>query len=176
MNQHAKYGALAASLTLAGVASHALPHVMGVSTVGAVGMLAAAYLPKRYACIPVLATVAIVDAMSGFYALLAMSFVYLAHGLATLSVSKPLVSIGVRSVGIAAVVNAVVFYLVSNLTPIAMGFYPNTAEGWLACYVAGLPFLLKGILANVIYGGAAFGLIALLEKLDAHRILAPQRD
>jgi len=176
MNQRAWNGVTAAALTLAGVASHALPHAMGVSTVGAVGMLAAAYLPKRYAAMPVLATVLIVDAMTGFYAILAMGIVYLAHLLAMLAARRPLASIGIGPIAIAAIVNAFVFFLVSNLSPMAMGYYPNTVEGWIACYVAALPFLLRGILANMVYGGIAFGMIALLGKFDAHRILVTQRD
>ena len=57
----------------------------------------------------------------------------------------------------------------------AMGFFPNTLEGWIACYGAGLPFLLKGIVANAIYGGAAFGVIALTGAFDADRFSTAQR-
>ncbi|MEL7190701.1 MAG: DUF6580 family putative transport protein, partial [Pseudomonadota bacterium] len=156
--------------------SHALPHPMGVSTVGAVGMLAAAYLPRKLVIVPVFATILIVDAINGFYSLLAMSFVYIGHLVAALSVSPMLSSIKARSVALAAVISAVVFYLLSNLTPMAMGYYPNTIEGWVTCYVNALPFLLRGILANMIYGGIAFGLIALIGASDARRLFAAQRD
>ncbi|MEM7781565.1 MAG: DUF6580 family putative transport protein [Pseudomonadota bacterium] len=176
MSDHARHGFVALMVMLAGVASHALPHPMGVSTVGAVGMLAAAYLPRKLVIVPVIATVLIVDAINGFYNLLAMSFVYLGHLAAALSVSPVLSSINVRSVALAALVSAVVFYLLSNLTPMAMGYYPNTLEGWITCYVNALPFLLRGILANAIYGGIAFGLIALIGASDARRFFATQRD
>ena len=89
-----------------------------------------------------------------------MAFVYLAHLAAawslTLVLSPARNKISVSAFGGAAVLSAVVFYAVSNATPIALGFYPNTTEGWIACYVAGLPFLLKGLLANVIFGGIGF--------------------
>lgn len=175
MNHHLKNGFLAASLALAGVLSHALPHPMGVSTVGAVGMVAAAYLPRHLMLVPVLATLLAIDSINGFYGLLAMSFVYAGHLLAAVAVQPVLRKIGVTSVGLAAIGSSLVFYLVSNLTPIAMGFYPNTAEGWIACYAAGLPFLLKGMLANAVYGGAAFGVVALTGAFDADRISAAQR-
>jgi hypothetical protein len=45
------------------------------------------------------------------------------------------------------------------VSPLAMGFYPNTVAGWLACYVAGIPFLLRGIAANLIFGAVAFSSI-----------------
>lgn len=176
MSQHARNGIVALLLTLAGIASHALPHAMGVSTVGAVGMLAAAYLPKRLVLLPVLGTVLVVDAINGFYSLLAMSFVYLGHLAAAYAVTPVLATIKVRSVAVAAIVSAVVFYLLSNLTPMAMGFYPSTFAGWVDCYVNALPFFLRGILANAVFGGLAFGLITLIGASDAGRLFAAKRD
>ena len=175
MNHHLKNGLVAASLALAGVLSHALPHPVAVSTVGAIGMVAAGYLPRRLMLVPVLATIFVIDMVNGFYGLLAMSFVYAGHLLAVIAAKPILRKIGVASVGLAAIGSAVVFYLVSNLTPMAMGFFPNTLEGWMACYLAGLPYLLKGILANAVYGGAAFGVIALTGAFDADRISAAER-
>ena len=167
---------LIVALALAGVVSHALPHPMGVSSVGALGMLAAAYLPRTLTVIPVLITLVIVDAFNGFYGALAMSFVYLGHLAAALRVRPALGAIGVRSVALASIICAVVFYAISNLTTMAMGYYPNTFEGWIACYAAGLPFLLKGIVANAAYRGLAFGLIAMIGASDAHRFFAAQRN
>ena len=171
MDRHLKDGLLAVSLALAGVLSHALPHPMGVS----IGMVAAAYLPRRLMLVPVLATVLLIDAVNGYYSALAMSFVYAGHLLAAVVVRPVLGKIGIRPVAFAAIASAVVFYLISNLTPMAMGFYPNTVEGWVACYIAGLPFLLKGILANALYGGAAFVIIALTGAFDADRFAAAKR-
>lgn len=175
MNQPLKDGLLAASLALAGILSHALPHPMGVSTVGAIGMVAAAYMSRRLMLVPVLATVLLIDGMNGFYSALAMGFVYAGHLLAALAVRPVLHRIGITPVVLAAFASAVMFYLVSNITPMAMGFYPNTLEGWIACYTNGLPFLLKGIFANVIFGGAAFGIIALTGVFDADRFTATKR-
>ena len=162
-------------LSAVGVGTHVLPHDMGVSTVGAISMLAAAYLPRRLALAPVLVTVLVVDAINGFYALLAMSFVYLAYLAATLAVAPQLRSTSTRNILLAAVVNAVVFYLISNITPMAMSFYPATLAGWVECYVNGLPFLLKGILANLVFGGVAFGVIRLAREYGAHRVSAAER-
>ncbi len=163
------------SLAAAGVITHLLPHDMGFSTVGAVSMLAAAYLSPRLMLLPVLVTVTVADAVNGFYGLLPMSFVYLAHLAGALAVRPLLRSTTAGRIAGAAVVNAVVFYLVSNLTPMAMGFYPATVEGWLACYVSALPFLLKGIVANGVFGGAVFGVIWLVREHRAHRFAAAQR-
>lgn len=85
MDRHLRSGIIVFALFTLGAATHLLPHQMGVSTIGAVGMLAAAFLPRHLALVPVLATLLIGDAVSGFYGALAMSFVYLAHFAATVA-------------------------------------------------------------------------------------------
>lgn len=164
-----------------GILTHAVPHQFGVSTVGAVGMVAAAYLPRRLMLIPVFLTIFVVDALGGFYALAAMSFVYLGHLLAAFVLPAVLGRISVSRVASAAVLSAFVFYLVSNLTPMAMGYYPPTLDGLVTCYVNGLPYLFKGVLANLGFGGLAFAAIhkwglpgvARMKVSDAHRHASP---
>lgn len=176
MGRHLRSGLIVLALVTLGAATHLLPHQMGVSTIGAVGMLAAAFLPHRLALVPVLATVLIGDAVNGFYSLLAMSFVYLAHLAATISAMPMLRRRGIREIVLAAVANAGVFYLISNLTPMVMGYYPATPGGWTACYVNALPFLARGILANLVFGGFAFGVLGMIGYGYADRLAAPQRN
>lgn len=175
MKDSTRHIAVLLALSLFGIASHMAPHDMGVSTVGVVSMLAAAYLPRALMFIPALLTVFIVDAVVGFYGALAMSFVYLGHLAGVLAVRPILRSIGFQSVVFASIINAVVFYLLSNLTPMALGFYPASVEGWISCYVNALPFLLRGVMANLIFGGIAFGVIWLVKDYRAHRFAASQR-
>jgi hypothetical protein len=148
---------IAVALCVVGASSHLLPHPAGMSTVGAIGMLAAAYLPKHLLPLPVLVTIATVDAINGTYHITAMALVYAAHLLSAVGVAPILRRVRILHLGGAAITSAVIFYLVSNLTPLALGFYPNTVAGWLTCYVAGIPFLLRGIAANLIFGAVAFG-------------------
>lgn len=169
------------ALSVLGVISHLVPHSAGMSTVGAIGMMAAALLPRHLLPVPVLLSIVAFDLINGTYQIAAMAFVYLAHLAAVWSLT-PVLSpakkkISLPSFGGAAVLSAVVFYAVSNATPIALGFYPNTVEGWMACYLAGLPFLLKGVLANVIFGGVAFTGIWLARKVangDVARLTSSQ--
>ena len=148
-------------LSAVGTLTHLVPHDMGVSTVGALSMLCAVYLPRRLLVVPVLLAVLIVDGINGFYGAAAMSFVYLAHVLAAVSLVPLGGSVGPRWVLGAAAVQAIVFYAVSNITPMAMAYYPNTLDGWLACYVNGLPFLFKGFAANLVFGGIAIAGVGL---------------
>ena len=113
--------------------------------------------------------VAVSDLLAGGYAIPAMSVVYGAHVLATLGTAPCLSRIAPRTIIYAGVLNAVIFFLFSNLTPMLMGYYANTLAGWLACYINALPYLLKGILANLVFGGIAFSLIAVIGRRYAHR-------
>ncbi len=177
MNQSSalQTGLVLVGITVLGVVTHLLPHDMGFTTVGAVGMLAAAYLPRALMPVPVLITVIAADLMIGAYGFWAMAFVYLGHASAALAVGPVLRRIRPSMVFAAALVNAVVFYLISNITPMVMGFYPPTLEGWWLCYANGIPFLLRGIAANLAFGSLFFGLIWLVRYIRAHRLAAAQR-
>ena len=175
MNRLAQYGLILGSLSLLGVLTHMVPHDMGISTVGGVGMLAAAYLPPRLLFAPVFLTLFIVDAVHGFYALPAIGLVYLGHIAAAYAVYPTLQNVRVATVLGASVASAITFYLVSNIAPMVMGYYPTTLEGWVACYLNGLPFLLRGVVANLLFGCLFFGLIALTGASFAHRIASTQR-
>ena len=159
-------------LTAVGVVTHAMPHGGGFSTVGGVGMLAAALLPRVLVPIPVLVTVLAVDAVSGFYAIWAMLLVYGAHALAAVSVSDVLQKITGMRVLSGAALSAVVFFLVSNLSQMALGFYDNTLAGWIQCYVAALPFLFRELLANLVFGGGGLLAVVALRRAHAHRLTA----
>jgi len=158
-------------LSTLGFFTHITPHEMGFSTVGAVSLLAVVYLPWRLCFIPPLVTLSLYDYVHGGYGFAGMSFVYMAHIAATYTVYPILKRIAVTSIAGAAAINAVVFYLISNITPMALSFYPNSIDGWLFCYSNGLPFLLKGLLANLLFAGIVFSVILLSKKLYAHRFV-----
>ena len=70
-------------------------------------------------------------------------------------------------IGGAALGATLVFYLVSNFGVWAGGvMYPATLTGLLAAYVAGLPFLLNSMLANLVFSGALFGISKRLGVFD----------
>ena len=150
---------IALALCVVGASSHLLPHPAGMSTVGAIGMLAAAYLPRHLVPLPVLVSVATVDVTIGTYGIASMALVYIAHLVSAAGVIPILARVRVLRIGGAAVISAVIFYLISNAAPLAAGYYPSTVSGWISCYAAGIPFLLRGIAANLIFGAVAFGAV-----------------
>jgi len=154
-------------LSAIGSLTHLAPHEIGFSTVGAVSLLAVAYLPWRLCFIPPLVTVSFYDYVHGGYGFTGMSFVYLAHVLAAYGVYPILKKITVMPIVGASAVNAVIFYLISNITPMALKFYPNNLDGWLLCYFNGLPYLLKGLFANLLFASIAFTIIIASKRLYA---------
>ena len=161
-------------ITVLGAITHLVPHPAGFSTIGTVGLLAVALLPMKFVPVPVLISTITFDLIHGTYGFAAMSFVYAAHLAAAWSVAPLLAGKGwankqllrparerIPQIAGAGIVSALVFYLISNLTPMALAFYPNTLTGWLTCYINGLPFLLRGIIANLIFAGIAFGALTL---------------
>ena len=140
-----------------GIGLHLLPHPAGLSVVGGLSMISAYYLPRRVSLFPP-AVVALVGQIfaPGSFPLEAMAIVFAGHILAMLAIMFDRLPLGFVRYGRGALVHAVVFYLVSNLAPLALGYYPNTVAGWVACYVAGIPFLFLGLLSNLVYGGVGF--------------------
>ncbi|MEE8439659.1 MAG: hypothetical protein V3S07_08720, partial [Micropepsaceae bacterium] len=79
MNISIRNWLILAGLTCLGLVTHLVPHSMGVSTLGALSMLAAAYLPRHLLLIPIFITVVAADLMVGPFGWAAMGFVYLGY-------------------------------------------------------------------------------------------------
>lgn len=63
-----------------------------------------------------------------------------------------------------SIVSALVFFLVTNFGVWwGASFYPQTFNGLIAAYVAGLPFLQNGLLGTLFYSAVLFGGYELLK-------------
>lgn len=51
----------------------------------------------------------------------------------------------------AAVGSSLAFFVLSNFSVWAAGYYSRTAEGLVACYVAGLPFLTGTLIGDLVW-------------------------
>ncbi len=77
--------------------------------------------------------------------------------------------INARNVIGSGLIGSLAFFLITNfgvwMAPASL--YPNTAEGLIGCYVAGIPFLLNSIAGTLVFSGVLFGSYALiLPKLE----------
>ena len=62
---------------------------------------------------------------------------------------------------------AVIFYLVTNFGVwLGSDFYPQTAEGLIACYVAALPFFGNTLVSTYAFSGLFYGLMRMAGQQD----------
>lgn len=151
-------------LALASVA-HLLPHPFGVSSVGATALYAGAYGGKSTHWLVPLLPLTLGLFITGLYEPTVMIAVFAGFALASfagrwLLRSEPKTA----HFGIAVVVGATLFFLVSNFAIWWAGYYPPTAAGLVACYVAGLPYLGIACVADALYTAVLFGLHKAIEQ------------
>lgn len=158
------------SLVLVAAATRLLPHPPNFVPVGAMALFGAAALPKKWLAflLPILAyylsdlvlnNVFYAEYFQGFY--WGMDpWIY--GGIALMILFGMVVlrgsSLGWGRIGGAALGASVIFFLLSNFGVWLGGMmYPKTADGLMACYVAGLPFLGMSLAANLVFSGVLFG-------------------
>lgn len=166
-----RFLALAAMILFVAMA-RLLPHPPNFAPVESMALFAGAvFLDKRLAILVPLVAMAISDiglallfgAGYGFHKLLPVVYACIA---ATVVLGFLLRGrIGVLSVGAASVVSALGFFAITNFFVWwGSSFYPQTAQGLIACYVAALPFLKNAIAGALVYSLILFGGHALLRR------------
>lgn len=154
--------AFLAGLILLAAATRILPHPHNVTPIGAMALLGAAYLNRKYLAllVPLLALWLSNLALDNLvYAPYYEGFVWFSQpavfiafvlivGLGWLLLKKvtPLRLLG------ASLGASVLFYLVSNFgTWIGGGIYPQTFSGLMSCYIAGLPFFRNTLMGDLFF-------------------------
>lgn len=159
---------LMAVLTRLGL--HLLPHPpYNFSPIAAIGLFGAACFDRRWLAlaVPFLALFisdlvlnnVIYRAFFPEFAFFTSWWIYLAFGLAMAlgwlflrAKQSPARLIGT------SLAASLLFFLITNFSVWFEGtMYPKTAEGLLACYAAGIPFLGNTILGDLFFTGALFG-------------------
>lgn len=153
--------------TLIGLSTilHLLPHAFGVSTIGATALYAGTYGNKKTAWSIPLIPLTIGIAVTGWYEPIVMLSVFAGYSLSTLAGYWFLSNKrSYQRFGLAVLVGAGIFYLVSNFAIWWVGYYPPTAAGLLLCYINGLPYFGQAMLADAAYCFVLFGLHILIEQ------------
>ncbi len=154
-------------ITLVAAAMRLLPHPPNFTPIAAMALFGGAqYTSKRAAFVIPLAAMALSDVALGFGFHRLMPFVYGSFAL--------IVCLGLwirqrrslLSIGAAALVGSVLFFVVTNFGVWLEGhLYPPTVEGLLACYVAAIPFFRNTLAGDAVYTIVLFGGFALAQKL-----------
>ena len=138
-------------------AARVVPHPLNVTPVGALGLFCGAYVAGRWACLLPLAALLPGDLAMGLYDPLVMPFVYL--GFACSAFCGRIFLHEQRTIprfGGGVLAAALAFYLVSNFG-MWMAAWPMSWEGLVGCYASGLPYLLRTLAGNALYGVVLFG-------------------
>jgi hypothetical protein len=160
-------------IVLAAAMTRLLPHPPNVTAITALALFGGAHFADRRLAIGVpLAALLVSDIALGFYwqwdfrALQGHMWVQYASFLAIVCLGFLLRdSRNAMRVGTLALSGSVLFFLVTNLGEWAFQpWYPKTAAGLAASYVAGIPFFRNMLVGDLAYTALMFGGFALLER------------
>ena len=152
-----------------------LPHWPNFTPVAALALFGAATFDRKWlGLVAPLAAMLLSDALIGFHASMVAVYISFAltWGIGLYLRSRPT---AVRIIT-ASVLSSILFFLITNAAVwFGSSFYPQTAQGLLACYAAGLAFYngqsfgLNGLVGDLFFSGLLFGGYALLQ-LRFHKL------
>ena len=160
-------------LLVLGVAGRVLPHVENFTPVAAIALFAGFLFRRRLvaAAVP-LAIMAVSDAFLGPTPLGLKITVYGAFLFPLVFAPLLRKRLSPVRIGGSALIAALFFYVATNFAVwLGTAFYPQTLGGLLACYGAGLPFLAKKLLGDLLWSGAIFGTYAVIRQLQLRNVL-----
>jgi hypothetical protein len=163
-SNHARLAALLSAI-VAAAALRLVPHPPNFSPIDAMALFSGAYLGKRgIAFVAPLAALLLSDLVLGFY-----------HGMATVYATVALIVVigwWISSrrtplrIAAAAIASSVIFFVITNFGMwLFSGFYPLTAAGLAACYVAAIPFFQNTVAGDLFYAVLLFGGFRIAELL-----------
>lgn len=146
-----------------------IPHYPNFTPIGAMALFGGAYLTKKWqAFVITLGALFVSDLAINLiiYDRLVLLhsmwlWVYGSFSIIILWGAKFLKKVSTASVIFSSLTASILFFVISNfgvwvVDPINL--YPNTGTGLLACYVAGLPYLLGTIFGDLFYSAILFTL------------------
>lgn len=145
------------SIILLGAFSRFIPHPPGFTPIGALGLFSGTYINKQWAWLIPITILLIGDVITGFYEPIIMLSVYISFAF-TACVGRLLLSrrLTVTYMVMAILIAESVFFILSNAS-VWWVYYPRSADGLLLCYINGLPYLWRGVLADMFYCAVLFG-------------------
>jgi len=158
-------GAVIVTLIALSAVLRIVPHPWNLTPVGAMALFSGAMFRNRWiAFLLPLASLFAGDLFVGFHKL--MLIVYASFAI-SVAIGRWLgESRGAARIGSAVFLGAAQFFVVTNFAVWAIGgFYPQTIEGLVNCFVAGVPFFWNTLAGDALYAGILFGGFALAEKM-----------
>ena len=158
-------------MILAGAVMRLVPHPWNFTPIAGMALFGGAYFRDRRAAFGVplaamlLSDFALAATVYGISGLRGIPAVYMAFALTVLLGRLLARNASPLRVGSAAVVSALLFYVVSNFGVwLWSSLYPLTWEGLVSCYVAAIPYLRNAAVGNLVYSAIFFGGFALAQR------------
>lgn len=131
--------------------SRFIPHPPNFTPIGAMAILSGGLFKSlRMGLIIPLAAMLLSDLILGLHS--SILFVYGSITLITLCCHFLLRKLNLISIGTAVIFATAIFFLITNFGAwLSHGMYPHNVQGLGLAYVAGLPFLLNSLLANIVF-------------------------
>lgn len=165
--------AMLVSMTLAAAASRLIPHPPNFAPIGALALFGGAcFATKRTAFLVPLVAMFVSDLaiglLSGDMALGLHPLIPVVYGSFALIVCLGLWLRRRRRafpIAGATLAGSFLFFALTNFCVWALGStYPRTWPGFVACYVAAIPFFRNTLLGDAVYATLLFGALALAER------------
>lgn len=147
-----------------------LPHPQNVTPLAAMGLFGAAYFQRKWlAFLLPMAALFVSDLVlnnliyshmfEGGFVWMTSGWIYAAFalviGVGLMAFNQRVTA---KRVMAATIASSIVFFLVTNFWSwSSFPMYPKTPGGLLACYIAGLPFLLNSLLGDIFFAVVMFG-------------------
>jgi hypothetical protein len=170
-----RFSALA-GMVLAAAASRLIPHPPTFTPIAAIALFGGAqFADRRAAFLVPFCGLLLSDCVLGFHAL--MPIIYGAFALIVWYGTWFCRQRSVSRIAIAAIVSALLFFVITNLGVWAFGtLYPKTLTGLMECYVAAIPFFGNMLLSDLLYSALLFGGLAMAERrFTQMRQMVPSR-
>ncbi len=171
-----RFGILIIMVLLAAL-SRLLPHPYNFTPIGAMALFGGAYFANRLVAILVpLLSLWVSDLLLNniVYSEYYPSFTWFTPGGLWIYGSFVLIGVfgmvllqkvSIRNVLISSLSSSVFFFLVTNFSVwLGSTMYPQTREGLLACYAAGLPFFQNTIMGDLFFSAVLFGAFELMQR------------
>lgn len=154
--------------------SRIIPHMPNFSPLGAIGLFGAAHFSKKWQAflIPIAATwLSDLFINNVIYTQYYPTFTWFYEGfywqygsylLITLLGIFVLKKVTPQRVIVGALFSTAIFFLITNFA--CWPGYPQTFEGLMTCYAAGIPYLKGTLLGDLFYSGVLFGSFAFAQK------------
>ncbi|MCS6807965.1 MAG: DUF6580 family putative transport protein [Bacteroidota bacterium] len=158
-------------MIIAAALSRILPHPPNFAPINAIALFAGSYFADRKLlafAVPLLAMLlsdSVLEMMTGWGFHSGMWVIYGCIACTTLIGLRVLAVRTIPRIACCSILASLLFFIVTNFAVwVSSGMYPHTPEGFVACYIAALPFFQNSLAGDAFYSVVLFGGTVVAER------------